>query len=80
MMVSYVLCSKHATHLTLTNISAAETIFSWPIWDAFSFISRKEKFNNPSVWATWWEAWAFKEDAMRAPMPHSLEKLNEHAR
>ncbi len=43
------------------------------------FISRKEKFNNPSVQATWREAWALKEDAMRAQMPCLLDKLSEHA-
>ncbi len=62
------------------NILSAETIFGRPIWDAFSFISHKEKFNNPSVWATWWEAWALKEDAMRTRMACSLEKLSEHTR
>ncbi len=62
------------------NISPAETIFGQPIRDAFSFISRKEKFNNPSVRATWREAWALKEDAMKARMPRSFEKLNEHTR
>ncbi len=42
------------------NISPAETVFGRPIWDAFSFISRKEKFNNASVRATWREAWALE--------------------
>ncbi len=39
------------------NISPVEMIFGWPIQDVFSFISWKEKFNNPLRWATWRKAW-----------------------
>ncbi len=55
------------------NILPAEMIFSWPIQDVFFFISWKEKFNNPSWWATWREAWTLKEDVMRACMHATWE-------
>ena len=62
------------------NISPAEIVFGRPIRDAFSFVSRQNKFTNPSIRTTWREAWALKEDAMKARMPRSLEALNAHAR
>ena len=40
------------------NISPAQMVFGRPIRDAFSFISRCIKYNNPSVRPTWHEAWS----------------------
>jgi hypothetical protein len=62
------------------NISPAEIVFGRPIRDAFSFISRQNKFTNPSIRPTWREAWALKEDAMKSRMTNQLEALNAHAR
>ena len=62
------------------NISPAQVVFGRPIRDAFSFISRCIKYNNPSIHPTWREAWSQKEDATRARMPRSTEALDMHTR
>ncbi len=62
------------------NISPAEVVFGRPIRDAFSFVSRQVKFNNPSIRSTWREAWALKEDNMRVRFLLSSEALDTHAR
>ena len=62
------------------NISPAQVVFGRPIRDAFSFISRCIKYNNPSMRPTWRDAWSQKEDAMRVRMPCSTEALDMHTR
>ena len=58
------------------NISLAKVVFV----DAFSFISRYIKYNNPSIRPTWREARSQKEDAMRTRMPRSTEALDMRTR
>ena len=53
------------------NISPAQVVFRRPMCDAFYFISRCIKYNNPSILPTWREAWSQKEDVMRTRMPAS---------
>ena len=48
-------------------ISPAEVIFGRPICDAFSFVSRHEKFNNPNIRPTWREAWTLKAHSRELP-------------
>ena len=60
------------------NISPAQVVFDRPIRDAFSFISRCIRYNNPSTRPTWREAWSQKEDAMRTRMPRSTEAVHDH--
>ena len=62
------------------NISPAQMVFGRPIRDAFSFVSRCIKYNNPSIRPTWREAWSQTEDAMRARMPRSTEALDMHTK
>lgn len=73
-MVSYALCIKYLTLLTLTVKRRSS-----PIQDAFSFIRWKEKLDNPSVWEFLWGNLGTQREAMRAKMPRSFGKLNEHA-
>ena len=47
------------------NISPAEIVFGRPIRDAFSFISRCPKYNNPAIHPTWRRTWQLKEEAMK---------------
>ena len=54
-------------------------MFGRPLRDAFSFINRCPKFQNPEIQSTWREAWAAKEDALRTRFARTVEKLNSHA-
>ena len=60
------------------NISLGQEVFGRPIRDAFSFISRCIKYNNPSIRPTWRETWSQKEDGMRSRMPRSTDALDMH--
>ena len=62
------------------NISPAEILFGRPIRDAFSFINRKPKYDNPNIRSVWKEAWASKERALKARFSRSQEDLNMHTR
>lgn len=88
LILRYHVLSRHNKRLQSTRDQCATCNRNPPLWtdcsntwDAFSFISEKEKFNNPSIclWATWWETWVLKDNAMRARMSRSLEKLIVHA-
>ena len=62
------------------NISPAQIIFGRPLRDTLSFANRLEKFSNPTIRPLWRQAWAAKEDALRARMIRTTERLSEHAR
>ena len=62
------------------NISPAQIIFGHPLRDALSFANRLEKFSNPNIRPLWRQAWAAKEDALRARMTRTTESLREHSR
>ena len=62
------------------HISPAQVVFGRPIRDAYPFISRCIKYNNPSIRPTWREPCSQKEDAMRTRMPRSIETLDVHTR
>ena len=62
------------------NISPAEILFGRPIRDAFSFINRKPKYDNPNIRSVWKETWASKERALKARFSRSQEDLNMHTR
>ena len=49
------------------NISPAEMLFGRPLRDAFSFVNRLSKFENPTIRPTWRQAWSCKEEAMNLP-------------
>ena len=74
------LLKAHNTPDPDCNISPAHVVFGRPIRDAFSFISRCIKYNNPSIRPTWREAWSQKEDVMRTRMPRSTEALDTYTR
>ena len=61
-------------------LSPAQVLFGRTLRDAFSFINRRPKFENPSIQPIWHEAWAAKEDALRICFAGSVEKLNLHTR
>ena len=62
------------------NLSPAQIIYGRPIRDSLSFVNRLEKYSNPHIRATWREAWASKEDALRVRFSKTSESLNEHAK
>ena len=62
------------------NVSPAEILFGKPLRDAFSFINRLNKFENPVIRPTWREAWSAKERAMKARLTRSAESLNRGTR
>jgi hypothetical protein len=62
------------------NMSPTGVIFGRQIRDAFSFINRWEKFDNPSVRPLWREAWTARENAMRTRYTRSQEALGAHSR
>ena len=62
------------------NVSPAEVMFGRPIRDAFSFVIRCTKFENPSIRPMWRDAWSAKENAMRARFARTSEALNAHSR
>ena len=62
------------------NLSPAQIIYGRPIRDSLSFVNRLEKYSNPHIRPTWREAWASKEDALRARFSNTSEALNEHAK
>ena len=61
------------------HISPAQIVFGRPLRDAFSFVSRLEKFKNPNIRPTWREAWDYKEEALRQRFHRSAEKRDAHA-
>ena len=62
------------------NISPAEILFGRPLRDAFSFVNRLSKFENPTIRPTWREAWSSKEEAMKARYTRTTEALNKNAK
>jgi hypothetical protein len=62
------------------NVSPAEVVFGRQIRDAFSFVNRRVKFDNPSVRPLWREAWTAKENAVRTCLTRSQEALGAHTR
>ena len=62
------------------NISPAQIIFGRPLRDTLSFVNRLEKYSNPHVRPLWRQAWATKEDALRARITRTTESLKEHSR
>ena len=61
-------------------LSPAQILFGRPLRDAFGFVNRCPKFENPEIQSIWREAWACKENALRTRFAKSVEKLNDHAR
>ena len=61
-------------------LSPAQVLFGRPLRDAFSFLNRCSKFQNPEIQPLWREAWAAKEEALRTRFAQSVEKLNLHTR
>ena len=62
------------------NVSPAQIVFGRQVNDAFTFVSRIEKFKNPAVQPIWRDAWKTKENALRTRFTKSMERLNAHAR
>ena len=62
------------------NVSPAEVIFGRSIRDAFSFVNRCTKFENPSIRPMSRDAWSAKENAMRARFARTSETLNADLR
>ena len=60
-------------------LSPAQILFGHPLRDAFGFVNRCPKFENPEIQSIWRKAWACKEDALRARFAKSVEKSNENA-
>ena len=54
-------------------------MFGHPLRDAFWFVNRCPKFENPEIQSIWRKAWACKEDALRTRFAKSVEKSNENA-
>ena len=61
------------------NVSPANVLFGKPLRDAFAFINRIPKFDNPSICPLWREA-KTKEDALRTRFTRTSASLNEHTR
>lgn len=62
------------------HVSPAEIVFGRPLRDAFAFVSRTEKFQNPNVHPMWRDAWKSKETALRTRFTRTMESLNLRAR
>ena len=60
-------------------LSPAQILFGHPLRDAFGFVNRCPKFENPEIQSIWRKSWACKEDALRARFAKSVEKSNENA-
>ena len=61
-------------------LSPDQVLFGRPLRNAFSFLNRCPKFQNPEIQSTWCEAWAAKKDALLTSFVRAVEKLNSHAR
>ena len=61
-------------------LSPSQVLFGRPLCDAFSFLNRCPKFQNPEIQSTWRDAWAAKEDAPCTRLACTVEKLNLYAR
>ena len=61
-------------------LSPAQIVYGRPLRDAFSFLNRKNKFENDSIPSIWKDAWKLKEEALRTRFVHSLETLGEKTR
>ena len=61
-------------------LSPAQILFGRPLRDAFSFINRRNKFENNSIAPVWSDAWKLKEEALRTRFVHPLEALGEKTR
>ena len=59
------------------NLSPAQIIFGRPLRDAFSFVNRELKFENPAMRSVWRDAWKLKEEALRHRFIRSAERKNE---
>ena len=62
------------------NVSPVQILFGRPLRDAFTFMSHTVKYENEAIRPIWREAWAAKEDALRARFTRTTEALNAHAR
>ena len=60
-------------------VSPAQIVFGRPLSDAFSFINRGIKLDNPAVHPMWREAWVAKKHALKTRFVKSVENLNSHA-
>ena len=72
--------SKFETPEPDCNISPAEILFGRRLRDAFSFVNRLSKYENPSIRPIWRDAWQRKEEAMKVRYTHSIETLQKHTR
>ena len=59
------------------HLSPAQIIFGRPLRDAFSFVNRELKFQNPAVRSVWRDAWRLKEEALMHRFIRSVERKNE---
>ena len=61
-------------------LSPAQIIFGRQLRDAFGFLNKCPKFENPAIQDIWREAWRCKENALRTRFAKSVEQLNAHTR
>lgn len=61
-------------------LSPAQILFGRPLQDAFTFVNRAHKFQNPDISPIWRNAWQSKELALRARFAKSVEALSSHTR
>ena len=61
-------------------LSPAQILFGRPLRDAFSFINRRNEFENYSMAPVCADAWKLKEEALRTRFVHSLETMGEKTR
>ena len=62
------------------NLSPAQIVFGRPLRDSLAFVNRLEKYTNPNIRPLWRNAWAAKENALRARFTRTTESLKEHSR
>ena len=58
------------------DMSPAQVSFGKPIRDSLSFVNRLEKYSNPHVSSTWYEAWSEKKSSLRTRYAQSQEALD----
>lgn len=62
------------------HISPAEIVFGRRLRDAFTFVNKSERFQNPEIRSTWRDAWEAKEEALRVRFAKSSERMDIHTR
>ena len=60
-------------------VSPAQIVFGRPLGDAFSFINRCAKFENPAVHPLWHDGWKAKEQVLQVLFVKSVENLHVHS-